>query len=82
MLTEHVGLESLENCGENTMSEKAIHDRGRKLCWVLLMNAAVAFNSLLNLYSSDLAWLTESDFIVAECTAASLGVGYEIGMYF
>jgi hypothetical protein len=28
VLTEHVGLESLAQCGEATMPERAIHDRG------------------------------------------------------
>ena len=53
VLTEHVGLESLEAEGERTMTEEEIFDR-------------------------DMAWLTESDLIVAECTTPSHGVGYEL----
>ena len=53
VLTEHVGLESLQAEGERTMTEEEIFDR-------------------------DMAWLTESDLIVAECTTPSHGVGYEL----
>lgn len=31
------------------------------------------------IYKRDMAWLNESDIIVAEVTTPSLGVGYEIG---
>lgn len=31
------------------------------------------------IYERDLAWLTESDMVIAEVTIPSLGVGYEIG---
>lgn len=30
------------------------------------------------IYSRDCAWMRESDLVVAECSAASLGVGYEL----
>lgn len=33
---------------------------------------------LLEIYSRDVAWLSESDIVIAECTSASLGVGYEL----
>lgn len=32
-----------------------------------------------NIHDRDLAWLRESDYLVAEVTTPSLGVGYEIG---
>ncbi len=54
VLTEHVGLESLQEEGERTMTEEEIFDR-------------------------DMAWLEESDMVVAECTTPSHGVGYELG---
>ena len=53
VLTEHVGLESLQTEGERTMTEEEIFQR-------------------------DMAWLTESDLVVAECTTPSHGVGYEL----
>lgn len=53
VLTEHVGLESLQQEGERTMTEEEIFLR-------------------------DMAWLTESDLVVAECTTPSHGVGYEL----
>ena len=53
VLTEHVGLESLQQEGERTMTEEEIFLR-------------------------DMAWLTESDLMVAECTTPSHGVGYEL----
>ncbi len=53
VLTEHVGLESLQQEGERTMTEEEIFQR-------------------------DMAWLTESDLMVAECTTPSHGVGYEL----
>ncbi|MBQ6146766.1 MAG: nucleoside 2-deoxyribosyltransferase [Clostridia bacterium] len=53
VLTEHVGLESLQEEGERTMTEEEIFQR-------------------------DMAWLTESDLVVAECTTPSHGVGYEL----
>ena len=53
MLTEHVGLESLQAEGERTMTEEEIFQR-------------------------DMAWLTESELVVAECTTPSHGVGYEL----
>ena len=53
VLTEHVGLESLQTEGERTMTEEEIFDR-------------------------DMAWLTECDAVVAECTTPSHGVGYEL----
>lgn len=31
------------------------------------------------IHDQDMEWLNESDVLVAECTQASLGVGYEIG---
>ena len=30
------------------------------------------------IYEQDTAWLRESDLVIAECTTASLGVGYEL----
>ena len=54
VLTEHVGLESLQAEGERTMTEEEIFLR-------------------------DMAWLTECDVVVAECTTPSHGVGYELG---
>ena len=53
VLTEHVGLESLQMEGERTMTEEEIFRR-------------------------DMAWLAESDLVVAECTTPSHGVGYEL----
>ena len=53
VLTEHVGLDSLQEEGERTMTEEEIFQR-------------------------DMAWLTESDLVVAECTTPSHGVGYEL----
>ena len=53
VLTEHVGLESLQEAGERTMTEEEIFDR-------------------------DMAWLCDSDLVVAECTTPSHGVGYEL----
>ena len=53
VLTEHVGLESLQQEGERTMTEEEIFQR-------------------------DMAWLTECDLVVAECTTPSHGVGYEL----
>ena len=53
VLTEHVGLESLQAEGERTMTEEEIFRR-------------------------DMAWLTECDLVVAECTTPSHGVGYEL----
>lgn len=53
VLTEHVGLESLQAEGERTMTEEEIFNR-------------------------DMAWLTECDLVVAECTTPSHGVGYEL----
>ena len=53
VLTEHVGLESLQAEGERTMTEVEIFQR-------------------------DMAWLTESELVVAECTTPSHGVGYEL----
>lgn len=32
----------------------------------------------IEIYDEDMAWLRESDVIVAECTCPSLGVGYEL----
>ena len=54
VLTEHVGLESLQEGGERTMTEEEIFQR-------------------------DMAWLMESELVVAECTTPSHGVGYELG---
>ena len=54
VLTEHVGLESLQEAGERTMTEEEIFQR-------------------------DMAWLMESELVVAECTTPSHGVGYELG---
>lgn len=31
-----------------------------------------------DIYAQDTAWLKESDMVIAECTTASLGVGYEL----
>lgn len=31
-----------------------------------------------DIYNQDTAWLRESDLVIAECTAPSLGVGYEL----
>jgi nucleoside 2-deoxyribosyltransferase len=31
------------------------------------------------IYERDVAWLRESDFVIAEVTQPSLGVGYELG---
>ena len=30
------------------------------------------------IYEQDMAWLRESDIVIAECTTPSLGVGYEL----
>lgn len=30
------------------------------------------------IYDEDMAWLRESDMVIAECTCPSLGVGYEL----
>lgn len=30
------------------------------------------------IYEQDIAWLTASDIVIAECTSPSLGVGYEM----
>ena len=30
------------------------------------------------IYEQDMAWLRESDLVIAECTQVSLGVGYEL----
>ena len=32
----------------------------------------------VEIYDQDTAWLRESDVVIAECTCASLGVGYEL----
>lgn len=32
-----------------------------------------------DIYSDDVAWLDESDIVIAEVTTPSLGVGYELG---
>ena len=32
-----------------------------------------------NIYARDMAWLADADFIVAEVSTPSLGVGYELG---
>eukprot|EP01104_Vermistella_antarctica_P006516 TRINITY_DN17218_c0_g1_i1.p1 TRINITY_DN17218_c0_g1~~TRINITY_DN17218_c0_g1_i1.p1 ORF type:complete len:158 (-),score=18.68 TRINITY_DN17218_c0_g1_i1:279-752(-) len=32
------------------------------------------------IHDRDLKWLREADLLVAECTTASLGVGYEVGV--
>lgn len=32
----------------------------------------------IDIYDQDIAWLRESDVIIAECTCPSLGVGYEL----
>ena len=53
VLTEHVGLESLQEEGERTMTEEEIFRR-------------------------DMAWLTQCELVVAECTTPSHGVGYEL----
>ena len=31
------------------------------------------------IYRQDVAWLTQSDMVIAECSTPSLGVGYELG---
>ncbi len=36
--------------------------------------------SATDIYTTDLAWITEADVLVAEVTTASLGVGFEIGV--
>lgn len=33
----------------------------------------------IEIYEEDVAWLRESDMVIAECTCPSLGVGYELG---
>ena len=33
----------------------------------------------IEIYEEDIAWLRESDMVIAECTCPSLGVGYELG---
>ena len=30
------------------------------------------------IYDQDMAWMAECDFVIAECTVPSLGVGYEL----
>ena len=32
----------------------------------------------VEIYDQDMAWLRESDMVIAECTCPSLGVGYEL----
>lgn len=32
----------------------------------------------IEIYDQDMAWLRESDVLIAECTCPSLGVGYEL----
>ena len=32
-----------------------------------------------DIYEQDTAWLRECDMVIAECSTASLGVGYELG---
>ena len=32
----------------------------------------------MEIYDQDMAWLRESDVVIAECTCPSLGVGYEL----
>lgn len=32
------------------------------------------------IWEQDMAWLSQSKFLIAECTVTSLGVGYEIGI--
>ena len=32
----------------------------------------------VEIYEEDMAWLRESDVVIAECTCPSLGVGYEL----
>ena len=52
VLTEHIGLASLKDSGENLNDEE--------------------------IYKRDIAWLEESDVVIAECSTPSLGVGYEL----
>lgn len=78
VLTEHVGLESLAACGEATMSEQAIYDRG--MCRPRPWQRRPPCSSLSPPPSSDMQWLLESQCVVAECTVPSLGVGYEVAM--
>ncbi len=33
-----------------------------------------------DIFRQDVAWLTDCDFVVAECSTLSLGVGYELGL--
>lgn len=33
-----------------------------------------------DIYLQDTTWLKEADFVIAECTTPSLGVGYELAM--
>ncbi len=54
VLTEHVGLESVSEMGENHKSDK----------WI---------------YNRDMGWIHKADFLIAEVTQPSLGVGYELG---
>lgn len=35
-------------------------------------------NRDVDIYTQDTEWLRESDFVIAECTNPSLGVGYEL----
>ena len=39
-----------------------------------------ATKSDVEIFSRDVAWINEADVIVAEVTAPSLGVGYELGI--
>eukprot|EP00842_Homolaphlyctis_polyrhiza_P004166 jgi/Hompol1/4750/HPOL_003845-RA len=32
------------------------------------------------IWETDMAWLRESDIVIAECTVTSMGVGYELGI--
>lgn len=53
VLTEHIGAKSIDDMGEQGMTDEDIYNR-------------------------DIMWIKEADFVVAEVTTPSLGVGYEI----
>lgn len=53
VLTEHVGAKTIDEMGEQGMTDEDI-------------------------YTRDIMWIKEADFVVAEVTTTSLGVGYEI----
>lgn len=56
-----------------------LNDRGTVLTEHVAGEAAEADSADSTIHDRDLEWLAEADVLVAEVTAPSLGVGYEIG---